>query len=338
MRHLSPLAWTAALALASAAHAAPYHAPRTAFGQPDLQGVWTNSSVTMLQRPPMLKNLVPTDAEAKMMEQGFLGLVGDLIKPTVDPKAPAPPPVKEAPQADLLEMDLHLATVNGQKRTSWIVDPPDGRLPFTDAGKAAKAAANAETYDGPEGRPLSERCLTAVGSPEGPPMMNAGFNANYQIVQTKDHVAILVEMNHDVRIIRLADRKHVPDVVRPWMGDSVGWWEGDTLVVETTNLHPKSYVANLGGGFPYSAHGKLIERFTRTGPTQMLYEFTVDDPAYFKQAWRAQMPMRAAKGPIYEYACHEGNYSLPNALMGARAEERATAAARTAAAAQPPVH
>jgi hypothetical protein len=338
MRRTSLFALAALAFAASVAQAAPYRAPRTASDQPDLQGIWTNSSVTMLQRPPMLKNLVASEAEAKMMEQGFRSLVGDLIKPTADPNAPAPPVVKEAPQSDLLEMDMHLATVNGQKRTSWIVDPPDGRIPFTDAGKAANKALAKDVYDGPEGRPLEERCLVAIGSPEGPPMMNTGFNANYQIIQTRHHVAIEIEMNHDVRIVRLVDRKHLPDAVRPWMGDSVGWWEGDTLVVETTNFNPETRVASLGGGFTYSPQGKLTERFTRTASDRLMYEFTVEDPAYFKQPWRAQMPMRAAKGPIYEYACHEGNYSLPNALMGARAEERAAPAAKTASAAQPPVH
>jgi hypothetical protein len=334
MRRFSTLLFAAAL-VAGAADARPYRAPRTAAGQPDLQGLWTNTSVTMLQRPPMLKNLVATEAEAKMMEQGFLGFVGDLLKPTADPTAPAPPVVKEAPQADFLEMDLHLATVDGQKRTSWIVDPPDGRIPFTDAGKAANKALAKDAYDGPEGRPLEERCLVAIGSPEGPPMMNTGFNAHYQIVQTKDHVAIEIEMNHDVRIVRLTDRRHAPDAIRPWMGDSVGWWEGDTLVVETTNFNPHTRIASLGGGFAYSPQGKLTERFTRLAPDRLMYEFTVEDPAYFKQPWRAQMPMRAAKGPIYEYACHEGNYSLPNALMGARAEERAAPSPRTAEAGPP---
>jgi hypothetical protein len=115
------------------------------------------------------------------------------------------------------------------------------------------------------------------------------------------------------------------------MGDSVGWWEGDTLVVETTNLNPKTNVGSLGGGFVYSPKGRLIERFTRTAPDQMIYEFTVQDPVNFKRTWSGQMPMRAASGPIYEYACHEGNYSLPNALAGARVEERTAASARTAA-------
>ena len=315
---LSSLVAAAALA-ASAAHAGGYHAPRTAYGAPDLQGLWTNTSLTMLQRPPIFKALIATDAEAKMMEAGFRGLVGDLLNPTVDPRAPAPPVVKEAPQADLLEMDMHLARIGGQMRSSWIVEPADGKIPFTDLGKKARREAVKETYDDPESRPTSERCLTAVGSPEGPPMMNTGFNGNYQIVQTRDYVAINIEMNHDVRIIRMGDRTHLPPSMGRWMGDSVGWWEGDTLVVETTNLNPKGGVDSLTGGFNWSPKGKLTERFTRTAKDQIIYQFTVDDPAYFTKPWRAEMPMRPSKGPIYEYACHEGNYSLPNVLEGARA-------------------
>jgi hypothetical protein len=324
------LALGLALAGTGAQAAGAYRAPRTAYGAPDLQGLWTNTALTFLQRPPIFKALVATDQEARMMEAGFKSLIGTLLDPSVDPKLGAPPVVKEAPQADILEMDLHLARIDGQMRSSWIVEPADGKIPFTDAGKKANRAANAETYDDPESRPTSERCLNAVGSPEGPPMMNTGFNGNYQIVQTPGYVAINIEMNHDVRIIRMVDRDHIPAAITPWLGDSVGWWEGDTLVVETTNFNPKSAVFSLGGGFTYSAKGKLTERFTRTAKDRMLYEFTVDDPVYFKQPWRAQMPFRAAKGPIYEYACHEGNYSIANALSGARAEEKLAAAAKPA--------
>ena len=330
MRQLPSLIVAVALA-AGAAHAGPYHAPRTAYGTPDLQGLWTNTALTFMQRPPIFKALVATDKEAKMMEAGFRSMIGTLLDPSVDPKLPAPPVVKEAPQADILEMDLHMARIDGQMRSSWIVDPADGRIPFTDAGKTANRKANNDTFDGPESRPMSERCLTAVGSPEGPPMMNTGFNGNYQILQTKDYVTIQIEMNHDVRIIRMVERGHLPSAIRPWMGDSVGWWDGDSLVVETTNFNPGSVIASLGGGFTYSPAGKLTERFTRTAKDQILYEFTVDDPAYFKRTWSAQMPMRTAKGPIYEYACHEGNYSIANALSGARAEEKAATAAAKAA-------
>ena len=263
-----------------------------------------------------------------MMEAGFKSMVGDLLNPTVDPKLGAPPVVKEAPQADMIDMYMHLARIGGQMRSSWIVEPADGQIPFTDAGKKANREVNKQTFADPESRPLTERCLIAIGSPEGPPMMNTGFNGNYQIVQTKDAVAIEVEMNHDVRIIRMADRSHPHPAVQPWMGDSVGWWDGETLVVETTNFNPKTSVQSLNGGFVYSPQGKLTERFTRVSKDEMLYEFKVEDPVYFKQPWRGEMPMRTAKGPIYEYACHEGNYSIANALSGARVEEKAAAAAK----------
>jgi hypothetical protein len=334
MRQLPCLIIAVAIAAgaAGAAHAAEpaYKAPRTAFGSPDLQGLWTNTSLTFLQRPPIFKALVATDKEAAMMEAGFKSMVGDLLNPRVDPKLPAPPVVKEAPQADIIEMDMHLARIGGQMRSSWIVEPADGRIPFTDAGKKANNAANDDKFDNPESRPASERCLTAVGSPEGPPMMNTGFNGNYQIVQTPGYVAIQIEMNHDVRIIRMGERAHLPAAISPWMGDSVGWWEGDTLVVETTNLRSDAPVASLGGGFTFSPKGKLTERFTRIAKDQILYEFKVDDPDYFKQPWRGEMPMRTTKGPIYEYACHEGNYSIANALSGARFEEKQPPAAKPA--------
>jgi hypothetical protein len=321
-------AFVADAAPAATKPAAPYRAPRNAEGEPDLQGIWNNTALTFLQRPPIFKALVATDKEEAMMIAGFNQLAGDIISTApVDPKLGAPPVVKEAPQSDYLEMDLHLGRVGGERRSSWIVDPADGRVPFTDVGKKANTAANDETFDDPEGRPTSERCLTAVGSPEGPPMMNTGFNGNYQIVQSPGFVAIHIEMNHDVRIIRMLERSHLPDAIHPWLGDSVGWWEGDTLVVETANLSPKAPVMSLGGGFVFSAKARLVERFTRVAKDQILYEFAVDDPVNFTRVWKAQMPMRAAKGPIYEYACHEGNYSLPNALSGARAEERAKATA-----------
>ena len=324
MRNLATLVVLVALAGGSA-EAGDYKAPRTRYGAPDLQGIWTNSSLTFLQRPPIFKGLVATEAEAAMMLAGFKKFAGELASAApIDPNKPAPEPIKEVANADFLEMDLNLARIDGQMRSSWIVEPADGRLPFTDAGRKATKEFTKDSYDGPEGRPTEERCLTAIGSPEGPPMMNTGFNAHYQILQTKDQVAILVEMNHDVRIVRLNDRTHPPDAVRPWMGDSVGWWEGDTLVVETANLNPKgAFVSSLGGGFHYSRDAKIIERFTRKSKDLILYEFTVEDPVTFKQPWRAEMPMRAAKGPIYEYACHEGNYSLPNILGGARVQERA---------------
>ena len=328
MRRLSWILIATALVTGSA-EADGYRPPKTASGAPDLQGIWTNTALTFLQRPPIFKGLIATDKEAAAMLAGFKQFAGSITSDApIDPTGPAPPVVKEAPQADFLEMDLNLARIDGQMRSSWIIDPVDGRIPFTDAGrKAARAGAKDNGYAGPETRPTDERCLTAIGSPEGPPMMNTGFNGHYQITQTPSHVAILVEMNHDVRIIRLMDHAPTPAAMQPWMGDSIGWYEGDTLVVQTTHFNtPGAFVGSLGGGFMFSPEGKLTERFTRKAKDLILYEFSVEDPAHFTKVWRAEMPMRAARGPIYEYACHEGNYSLPNILRGARVEEAVTKA------------
>jgi hypothetical protein len=156
-------------------------------------------------------------------------------------------------------------------------------------------------------------------------MMNARYNANYQIVQTPDHVALLVEMDHDVRILRLRECGHAPPQLRPWMGDSIGWWDGDTLVVETTGFPARQSLRGLGGSVHLmSPDARVTERFTRVSPTQILYEFTVDDPAVFTRPWRGQMALEASPGPIYEYACHEGDRSLAGNLAGARAAERAS--------------
>jgi len=313
-----------------AVQASGYRAPRTAAGAPDLQGIWTNMSVTLLQRPAGVTSLVLTPAEAAALEGRFARSLGGLISEApVDPAAPAPPETEAVESSDFIEMEMKLARVRGEIRSSWIIDPPDGRLPFTEAGRkaAGEAARRARVdFDGPESRPTAERCLTGVGAPEGPPMLNTGYNGHYQIVQTADHVAILVEMNHDVRIIPLSGRKPAPSGVPKWMGESVGWWDGETLVVETTHL--QGGVWSYGGGFPYSPQAKVIERLTRVAKDEILYEFLVEDPVIFTRPWRGEMPMRAAKGPLYESACHEGNYSLPNILGGARAQEAAAKAQR----------
>jgi len=152
------------------------------------------------------------------------------------------------------------------------------------------------------------------------------YNNHYQFVQTKDAVVIVVEMNHDARIIRL-NSKHLPNHIRPWLGDSIGWWEGDTLVVETTNFNPgESLRLNFNQSFYISPNGKVTERFTRISKTEIFYEFAVDDPETYTQTWRAEMIMNAAEGKLYEYACHEGNYALPGILAGARKEEQEAAA------------
>jgi hypothetical protein len=320
-------ALTFATVTAQAASAADYHAPKNGFGQPDLGGTWTNASLTSLQRPAMFKTLTLTDADAAALEKRRAAARANQDKPS-DPTAGAPPVANDPGgyNASWTDPGVSLGRINGQVRTSWIVDPADGRLPYSTAGHAAYIAALSKarnSWDGPENRPLGERCILGFGSTAGPPMLNVLYNNNYQIVQSKDAVAILVEMNHDVRIVRLTDRKHPPADVRPWMGDSIGWWEGDTLVVETTNFNPgESLRPYFDNSILLSPGAKVTERFTRVSPKQILYQFQVEDPATYSQVWKAEMPMNSAPGPVYEYACHEGNYALPGILAGARKADK----------------
>ncbi|HEY8002767.1 MAG TPA: hypothetical protein VIE16_00985 [Phenylobacterium sp.] len=327
MPKLSALAFSAVIVAAAAVHAADYHAPRNGFGQPDLQGDWTNASLTSLQRPAMFKSLTLTEAEAQALEKRRAAARAAQDRPT-DPKSGAPPAANDPGgyNASWTDPGVSLGRIEGQVRTSWIVDPANGQLPYSTAGRRAYVEALRKarnSWDGPEGRPLGERCILGFGSTAGPPMLNVLYNNNYQIVQSKDAVAILVEMNHDARIVRLTDKAHLPADMRPWMGDSVGWWEGDTLVVETTNFNPgESLRPYFNNSIYLSPQAKVTERFTRVSPTQILYQFAVDDPATYSQVWKAEMPLNAAKGPIYEYACHEGNYALPGILAGARRAEK----------------
>jgi len=225
----------------------------------------------------------------------------------------------------------HVAVYDGEYRSSLIVDPPDGRVPALTAEAQARrrelAAFHAQfgQYDNPENRPLAERCIMSFGSNAGPPMMpNYFYNNNYTIVQTADAVMIMTEMVHDFRVIRLGEREPLPAHIRPWMGDSWGRWEGDTLVIETTNLHPEQ---NLVGGFSASEQAKITERLTRVGPNTINYEFTVDDPGTFTRPFSGELPFNRLDALVYEYSCHEGNYAMSNVLSGARVEERDAEAA-----------
>jgi hypothetical protein len=214
-----------------------------------------------------------------------------------------------------------VAKVYGEPRSSLITHPADGRMPELTPAAQARRAERRESrsqfgqYDHPELRPLGERCLVSFGSNAGPPMLPNGFyNNNYTIVQTPDHVVIMAEMVHDARIIRIGDGPRLPEHIRPWMGDSWGHWEGDVLVVETTNIHPLHR---------YSGEEmKVIERFSRMAEDAVLYEFTIDDPSTYTEPWGGQVPMMALNDRLYEYACHEGNYALSNILSGARYQER----------------
>ena len=214
-----------------------------------------------------------------------------------------------------------VAVVDGVPMSSLITDPSDGRVPARTAEAERWAAEYREfmdqfqQYAHPEVRPLGERCIVSFGRNIGPPMLpNGAYNNNYTIVQTADHVLIMSEMVHAARIIRIGDGPRLPPHVRPWMGDSWGHWEGDVLVVETTNIHPLHRYS--------SPEMKVTERFSRMSEDAVLYEFMIDDPATYTEPWGGQVPMMALNDRLYEYACHEGNYALSNILSGARYQER----------------
>jgi hypothetical protein len=328
-RRVAFAAGAAILGAAPLAAAADYRAPRTVYGAPDLQGVWSDLSMTRLQRPKEFKTLVVTPAEAAAFEASRKKKVDAEYAPAAP--GDAAPPVSDdvGQEGEWPDRLAGLARIGGQIRTSWLVEPADGQLPYTEAARReAQAAQYADdhVFDNPESRPFDERCVLGVGGTAGPPLLNSGSNTHLQIVQTRDHVVIMAEMIHDARIVRLRDRRHAPAPIRPWMGDSIGWWEGDTLVVETVSFNPgERWHWNAGTYVLIAPGAKITERFTRTGPRQILYKFRVEDSVNYTQPWQGEMPLKAAAGPIYEYACHEGNYALGNILAGARAAERAAA-------------
>jgi hypothetical protein len=279
----------------------PYKAPRTALGQPDLEGLWTSNSLSRLERPDIYPTVVISEAQARAVRP--LPLI-------------APDDTGQA-DSETYDEGLALARVRGEIRTAWIVDPPDGRLPFTPEGRAR--ATKPPSFDGPETRTNQERCLMMPGV--GPPLASSLYNNNLQILQTKDHVVIFLEMNHEARIIPIRQRSH--SQIPRWMGDTIGWWEGDALVMETTNFAPAQSARSSPLIRTYMSPGALVtERLERISPSEILYSYTVVDPPNYTRPWRGEMPLKRTKGPIYEYACHEGNYSLPNILAGARAQER----------------
>jgi hypothetical protein len=313
-----------------ASKARPWTVPRTPDGRPDLQGTWTNGTITPLERPDGASLAMPKEEVARL-EKNFDDRARRLDEPS-DPNRPAPPKGGDGSTGAAgnvggynnfwLDPGERVAIVGGEWRSSLIVDPPNGRVPaLTPEARQRNAARQASLrgfgqFDHPELRPLGERCIMSFGSNAGPPMLpNYFYNNNYQIVQTKDHVAIVVEMVHDVRIIRMGGQHAAPHI-RPWMGDSIGRWEGDTLVVETTNFHPLQTFRGASDNL------KVIERFTRTGADTILYRFTIDDPTTFTRPWSGEVPFNRMDDLIYEYACHEGNYALSNILSGERAKER----------------
>lgn len=314
------------MGFSAAAHAADYTPPRMPDGTPDLQGTWTNVSLTTLLRGRQYKSNVLSKEDADRIEQQRAQFAKRGLEPT-DPNAPPPTAGRNVGGYNSFWGDSGetLAKINGEYRTTWIVDPDNGQLPYTQKGKkifAEQQAFTRDTFSDPEARPMAERCIVGFGSTGGPPMINVLYNNHYQIVQTPEAVMILVEMNHDARIIRIGD-KHIPEHMDKWLGDSIGHWDGDTLVVETTHFNPgESLRLNFNQSFYMSPEAKVIEKFHRISASEIFYEFTVEDPEIYTQPWKAEMVFNAAKGNIYEYACHEGNVALPGILAGARMEEK----------------
>jgi hypothetical protein len=309
-----------------------YAVPRTEHGYPDLQGNWTNATITPLERPSGQGPTISWEEVERL--EGGVQQRRELAAQPSDPNRPPPPPGGDGSTGAAggvggynnvyIESGERVAIINGEPRSSLVVDPPDGRIPaLTDGARqrqaqARMAFAGQGQYDNPENRPIGERCILSFGSNAGPPMLPNGFyNNNYTIVQNADHVMIMTEMIHDARIIRIGDGPRLPSHVRPYFGDSWGYYEGDTLVVETTNINPRQQFR----GMPSEAT-RIIERFTRVADDMIVYRFTVDDPLTYTEPWTAEVPFWTLDGRLYEYACHEGNYSLSNVLSGARFQER----------------
>ena len=304
---------TAAAPGASRTSARAYTAPRTPDGQPDLQGFWTNTTYTPLERPKNVTKEFYTREEALEVAKRAAAGESEQTEPGTIPDV----------HYDFTQfgLDRSQGAMALNLRTSLIVDPPDGRIPPMTAEGQKRVAARAEARkrmggptDAAQNQPLSVRCI--IMDRAGPPMLAGAYNNNYQIVQVPGYVMILVEMIHHVRTIPLDGRPHLPQNVRQWMGSYVGRWEGETLVVETTNFTEKT--AFQGS----SENMRLIERFTRVAEDTILYQFTVDDPATWARSWSAEVPMKKTIGPLFEHACHEGNYGLSNILAGARVEEK----------------
>jgi hypothetical protein len=312
------------LPMLAAAQADDYQAPRTAYGVPDLQGIWTSNTITPFTRPARFgERLVISEEEARAWEQEIADYTEEQDKPS-DPtrSAPSKAEIELADSYNNFWFDdgTRVARYNGEYRSSLLTEPANGQLPdYTSAASAKIQAARTERqrrgeFAGPESRPMAERCLLSFGSSSGPPMLPILYNNHYQIVQSPGYVVILVEMVHDARIIRI-ESDPLPQPMNPWLGDSIGHWEGDTLVVETSRFNPNQRFRNS------SPQMKVTERFTRVADGTINYSFTVSDPATFVSPFSAEMPMHSTTDRMYEYACHEGNYSLPGVLAGARLDE-----------------
>ncbi len=299
--------------------------PRTPDGKPDFQGVWTNSSITRLERVPEFKELVISEADAKQWERDAASVAAADNAPSAEDKgAPAVGDDPAGYNNFWIDPGKTVGRVNGTYRSSWITDPPNGKVPYTPAGRTAmmKSVGTFNMFDNPEERISNERCLIGFASTGGPPMLNALYNNHQQIIQTPDAIAINIEMVHDTRIIRM-NGQHNPAGMRQYLGTSVGKWDGDTLVVETVGFKPQESVRVDFGLFVYiSPDSKVTERFTLQDDATIFYQFTVEDPATYSQPWTGELIVRRSPERLYEYACHEGNHAVPNILLGARELER----------------
>ena len=313
--------------------------PRTPDGRPDLLGVWDFRTLTPLQRPTdQAGQAVLTEEEVAEVEAAAVQRAIDADRPSEVRTEPLPVGGNVGGYNNFW-FDRGAGVVD-DGRTSLIVDPADGRLPELTARASRQGGAADEDaapvrpvrfrvdgigLDGPEDRGLAERCL--MGFNTGPPITPGGYNQNLQVFQAPGYVAILNEMVHDTRIVPLGGRPHLPEHMRQWMGDSRGYWEGDTLVVETRNFTDKtsSFSPTVRSAVGTGATLRLTERFTRFDEDTLLYEYTVDDPMTFSRPFTAVLSMKRGQAPLYEYACHEGNYGLLNILTGARMEELDTA-------------
>ena len=287
---------------------------RTPWGDPDLQGVWSYATITPLQRPTELSGRAFLTAEEVAQQNDNAA-----TRASSERRAELTP----ARDLGLAYNQVWWDRGTSTGRTSLIVDPPNGRLPALtpeaqEMGAERQESRRAHQYDSWENRPLQERCMTYQRAPPVP----SGYNNTYQIFQTPEYVAILNEMIHDVRFIPVDGRPHVSEDVRQWNGDSRGHWEGSTLVVETTNYSDKT----TWRGFPGAGQTlRAVERFTRLDADTIDYQFTIHDPTTYTSSWSVDLPLTNLPGYVlYEYACHEGNYSIANVLAGARIQERAS--------------
>lgn len=325
--------------LAAAALAAVLASPAMAqsseasSGKPSFDGVWTNGTATRLERPASFTQLVVPAEQAEALRKASLNSRAAANAPS-DLSAGAFKDSNSAAGYNSFWTDpgIGLATVRGEARSSYIISPEDGRIPFGDRAMSLKEPiregveyrSGKGAYEGPEDLPLRERCLIAQSDGGGPVMLNGLYNNNYGFRLTADHLVIEVEMVHDARIIPIyasaekARASHKPAAIMQWLGDSVAWWEGDTLVAETRNVHP---VQAARTQTPLSPQGTVTERFTRIGEGELLYQFRVDDPVHYTTAWSGEYSFKPADGEIYEYACHEGNHSMAGILGGARLSE-----------------